>query len=399
MVVMNAHCTYSEDPESVDAGRAAGQALRSHFAPEITNVAIVYATMNHDHNAVLRGLRDALGEDTVILGCTAQGVVSNEFLTEDGFAIAVIGISGGVDLSCAVAVQREIQVDATEKGRLLAQALKRDLRGAPKVVVTLYDPLCGADVEALLGGMRTEIDCPIVGGAAGQPWGPPQRTYQFWDQEVFSHGVVALALSGPFGVEVGVCHGTVPTGIASVVTKAVGNHVLELDGRRAMDVWRETAGCRAEELVDQSHFATWALGVEVKGANGQVDRAIRGAFGFDAQTGGVILQAAVPEGTRVMMQHRTVEEVLNGSERMGIELATRLKERHPWAVLGFECGARTFPFLGPTNTRKEHELVRSLVAPEAPWCGMMAWGEIGPCAGRPAFHNYTYPLLVLTEER
>jgi hypothetical protein len=28
---------------------------------------------------------------------------------------------------------------------------------------------------------------------------------------------------------------------------------------------------------------------------------------------------------------------------------------------------------------------------------MMAWGEIGPCLGRPTFHNYTYPLLVLTD--
>jgi hypothetical protein len=28
---------------------------------------------------------------------------------------------------------------------------------------------------------------------------------------------------------------------------------------------------------------------------------------------------------------------------------------------------------------------------------MMAWGEIAPCNGRPAFHNYTYPVVVLTE--
>jgi hypothetical protein len=380
----------------LDAGREAGQALRSRFAPETPKVAIVYATMNHDHNAVLEGLREALGEDTVIVGCTVQGVVSNEFLTEDGFAIAVMGFSGGCGV--ATAVQREIQVNSTEKGRLLAQALKHDLRDAPKVVVALYDPLCGADVEALLAGMRPELDCPIIGGAAGQPWAPPHGTSQFGDQEVFSHGVVALALSGSFGLEIGVCHGTVPTGVASIVTRAVGNQVLELDGRRAMDVWREVTGCRPEELVDQGHFATWALGVEVMGGNGQVDRAIRGAFGFDVQTGGVILQAAVPEGTRVMLQHRTVDEVLNGTEYMAIELATRLKGRHPWAVLGFECAARTFPFLGPTNTRKEHALVRSRVAPDAPWFGMMAWGEIGPCAGKSSFHNYTYPILVLTEE-
>jgi hypothetical protein len=29
---------------------------------------------------------------------------------------------------------------------------------------------------------------------------------------------------------------------------------------------------------------------------------------------------------------------------------------------------------------------------------MMAWGEIAPLGGEPAFHNYTFPVLVLTEE-
>jgi small ligand-binding sensory domain FIST len=36
------------------------------------------------------------------------------------------------------------------------------------------------------------------------------------------------------------------------------------------------------------------------------------------------------------------------------------------------------------------------VAPDAPWLGMLAWGEIAPVGGEPAFHNYTYPLVVLT---
>lgn len=392
-----ARSVFSEEPESLDAGREAGQTLLSQFGAEHPKVAIVYATMNHDQPAVLQGLREALGNDTVLLGCSAQGVVSDEFLTEDGYAVAVMGF-GGSSLECAAELEREIQEDSTEKGRRLAESLKRNLREKPKFVVVLYDPLCGADVEALLAGMRLELDCPLIGGAAGQPWGPPQGTFQYWDREVLSHGMVALALSGPFGFEIGVCHGTVPVGIVSVITKAVGNQVLEIDGRRAMDVWREVTGCQAEELVSQSHFATWALGVEVSGPLNEIDRAIRGAFGFDMKTGAVILQAAVPEGTRVMMQHRTVDEVLSGTERMGRELVARLNGRRPWGVLGFECAARTFPFLGQANTRKEHELLRTTVAPNAPWLGTMAWGEVGPCANRPAFHNYSYPLLVLTEE-
>jgi hypothetical protein len=82
---------------------------------------------------------------------------------------------------------------------------------------------------------------------------------------------------------------------------------------------------------------------------------------------------------------------------MANELRQRLNGRVPWAVLGFECAARTYPFLGPANTRHEHLSLRRAIAPDAPWLGMMAWGEIGPCVGQTAFHNYTYPLVTFLD--
>lgn len=388
---------FSEELESLDAGRGAAEALLTQLGPERPKVVIAYATMNHDQPAVLEGIRAVLGKDVTLLGCSVQGVVSNDQLTEDGLALGLMGFGG--DVKCAAGFEREIQEGPKDKGRQLAQQLKRDLGVEPKMIFLFYDPLCGLDVEALLEGFRLEVDCPLVGGAAGQPWGPPRQTFQYWDQEVLSHGVVALALAGPFDCEVGICHGTAPTGIASVVTKAVGNQIVEIDGRPAAEVWRETTGCREEDMVHQSHLASWAVGVEVRGPQGQVERVIRGAFGFEPNTGAIILQAAVPQGTKVMLHHRAIENVLSGTQTMASDLAKRLAGRKPWAVMGFECAARTYPFLGPTNTKKEHEGLRAAVAPEAPWFGMMAWGEIGPCAGRPAFHNYTYPLVVFTDER
>jgi hypothetical protein len=76
----------------------------------------------------------------------------------------------------------------------------------------------------------------------------------------------------------------------------------------------------------------------------------------------------------------------------------RLAGRRPWAVLGFECAARTYPFLGPNNTLQEHRELRQMVGPDSPWLGMMAWGEIGPCLGKTVFHNYSFPLIALVPE-
>ncbi|MEO6601642.1 MAG: FIST N-terminal domain-containing protein [Polyangiaceae bacterium] len=159
---------FSDEPESLDAGRAVAQELVDKFGAGGVKAVLAYATMNHDQQAVLEGLRAGLGKDTLLLGCSVQGVVSNAELTEDGFALGVMGF-GGPDINCAIAIEREVQEAPRDKGRRLAQALKRDLKSLPKAVIVYYDPLCGLDVESMLEGMRLELDCPIVGGAAGQP--------------------------------------------------------------------------------------------------------------------------------------------------------------------------------------------------------------------------------------
>ena len=391
---------YSLETDSADAGRLAGQKLKDAFGHERLRAVLVYATMNHDHAPLLEALRAELPEDVILLGTSGQGVVGDDDLSEEGMVMGVMGF-GGDALRASAAVQREVQVEPKEKGRAMARELKEKLGAEPKMVVTFYDPLCGIDAEAMIAGMRMELSCPIAGAGSGQPWGVPLETAQFWETEAMNHGAVALALNGPFTTEIGLSHGTVPNGIHGVVTKAHGNAILEIDGRPAIDVWREVTGCTDNDLLHQSHFAIWAIGVERSaniGGEEKTDRVIRGAFGFDHQTGGVMLQAAVPEGTRIMLHHRTVDEVLNGTVKMAEELRQRLDGRSPWAVLGFECAARTYPFLGPVNTRAEHKALREAVAPQAPWLGMMAWGEIGPCLGQTAFHNYTYPLVTFLHE-
>lgn len=394
---------FSLEADSSEAAHQAANSLKTQFAGKPLKSVMVYATMNHDHAALLATLRAELPPDVLLIGSSGQGVVAGDELTEEGMALGVIGF-GGDALRCASAVEREVEVSPLDKGSAIGRSLKEQLGAEPKIAILFYDPLSGVDVEAIIAGVRTQLTCPLVGAGSGQPWGRPIETAQFWNSEALTKGVVALALSGPFDTEIGLCHGTAPTGISSVVTKAVGNHVFEIDGRSAAEIWREVTGCKESDMLHQSHFASWAVGVErsatVAGPNGvevKTSRVIRGAFGFDMETGAMILQAAIPEGTKIMLHHRTVDEVLSGTTAMAGELTERLKGRSPWAVLGFECGARTYPFLGPANTRNEHLALRGAIAPKAPWLGMMAWGEIGPCVGQTSFHNYTYPLVTFLD--
>jgi hypothetical protein len=391
---------FSLEPESFDAGRSAGEAVLERLAPEPVRAVLVFATMNHDHPALLRGLRQALGPEVRIVGCTSQGVVANGDVAENGFALAIMGFAGS-RLGCATVLQREVQTDSLEKGRALARSLKQECGGEPQLAVLLYDPLCGLDVEILLKGMRQELACPLVGGGASQPWGPRIGTWQFSGTEVFSHGAILLGLSGPFQVELGNTHGCVPVGWSTVITRAEGNKILEIGGRPAVDLMKEITGTDPRENFDE-HVSAFCIGEDCdlsglrcpgRAEDGAV--VIRSVFGIDKQRGAVLLQAAIPEGTRVMFYRQSVELLISRPEALAQELARRCDGQRPWAIMGFQCGASTFQFLGASETLRQHERLRAVLGEQIPWLGMMAWGEVASSAGEAFLHQCTYPIVVL----
>jgi hypothetical protein len=388
----------SRATDAVAAGNAVARKIKQEFGTQPLKVVIVYATVNYDQAALLGGVREALGPGVIVVGCSGQGVMSNGAVDEGGFAVGAIGL-GGDSLRAAAAHTYDVQADTESKGKTLADSLRQQLGRDPKLTILHYDPLCGLDVNQLLAGVRRQNSSAIVGAAAGQPAGPTAGTYQYQGTEAFNRGGLALGIDGDFSVDLGVSHGTTPTGVAMTLTRAEGNRLLELDGRRAMDVWLESVGCTEDEIYNQDYSSGLALGIERRIQNGGGEEAvylIRAAFGFERDTGAISVQAAIPQGSRIMLHHRTVQVVKDGAVAMGKNLATRLGGRRPWAVLGFECGARTTPFLGPADTLDENMILQRTVAPDSPWLGVIGWGEIAPCGGVPEFHNYTYPLVALS---
>ena len=104
-----------------------------------------------------------------------------------------------------------------------------------------------------------------------------------------------------------------------------------------------------------------------------------------------------PLGSELVFQHRTEQTVIEGAQRMALRTREALGGRKLRAVLGFECGARTGPFLGQTAALEENNLLQETVGPDAEWLGMLAWGEVLPLKQGPVLFNYSYPLVCLAD--
>jgi hypothetical protein len=372
---------------SIDAGRELGHGVASVKPSAV----LVFASVEHDQAALLRGLREIIGEATPIIGCSTQGVTGRGTTIEGGYFAAAVGFGG--DFRAAVACVHEAQVQPRASGQRLGASLRQQLPAA-KLALLFFDPLAGLDVTEFLSGLAEEVHCPVVGGAASQPWGPMVMTYQYFGSDVFSHGAVALALDGPFEFEVAASHGTEPVGLEHVITRAEGTQILELDSRPAAAVWKESL---AVGNTSVSQMATLAIGLPNEAASVPElgEYRVLSPTVFNPDSGGFHVLTSVPAGTRAVLHYRTTSSVLEGTRQMARNLAARIGTRKILGVLGFECGARTEPFLGREATVSENAALQEQLAPSAEWLGMMAWGEVLPLQSGPTVVNYTYPLVCL----
>jgi hypothetical protein len=389
---ITAKSVLSRQRNSIEAGRSAGAEIVAGM-PALPKVVLCYLTVNHDQAQFIAGLVEKLGPGVPIVGCSGQGVMGRGVVHEDGYAASLMAL-GGEGLEVGIARVDDVQSDTRAKGAALGQKLRDSHARPPKVCIVHYDPLCGVDLDVLLSGIGSQIEAPIVGGAAAHFFNAAMTTtYQYFGQDVFSRGAVAVTLGGDVAAEMVVSTGCAPVGYQLRVTKVEGNMILELDGRSALDRWREVTGATGK--LDIMASASVAIGVPVEGAEG--GHLIRAAFVFDEKLRGMLLGAAVPEGTLVTLYHRTVDDALSGADRMGKELVQRLAGKQLRAVLGFECGGRTRPFLGTEATNAENRALQASVGPDAEWAGVICWGELFPVGSKPGFHNYTFPLLALAE--
>lgn len=395
---LHAYSTLSSDTNSARAADELASRLRLAFAERELKAVIVYATVNHDQVEILRRLRARCGAGVALLGCSVQGIVVQNEFREGGFLAAAMGL-GGSDLRVASAFVHEIQRDTRSKGEQLARTVAAALGEEPRYTLLCWDPQSGLDAELLIDGLRQGIRTPIAGGAAGQPFGRIHKTYQYFDEEVTSHAAMALSLAGPFAAEIGVSGGTSSTGVVMTLTRAEGPRLLQIDGRPAIDVWREVTGYVGKDVDEQDYLTTWAVGIERRiirpDSTEALAEVVLMAIAVDPSSGALIAPTVIPQGSRLVLHHRTETAVVDGARNMVRDLASRVGRRRPWAVFGFECCARTSPFIGQRGKAEESAALQQTLAPAAAWLGMLAWGEIAPVEGVPVFQNFAYPLVVL----
>ena len=186
-------------------------------------------------------------------------------------------------------------------------------------------------------------------------------------------GVLSGVALSPAAIEIATAlsQGCTPLGRNHVVTRGKDNLLFELDGRRALDVFREDIG---EELASDLRRVGGLIfaALPVAGSD-TADYTVRNLVGIDPESGVIAIGEVVPEGGKVLFCRRDRETAVGDMRRMTEDLKRRVGDRVIRGGVYVSCAAR-----GPNQfepPESETEIIRDTLG-AFPMVGFFANGEL-----------------------
>ena len=384
------HNAISTQPDSELAGRELGGSIRQAFDGAAADAVIVFASAQHDYEALLGALAQEAGTE-VLVGSSSAGEFTHRQSGEG--QVSAMGLRSR-DMQFAVGVGREVTADVAAAASQVVSAFQglRD-RGAPyRSALVMTDALAG-HTDALVEEMtlRTAGNYRFFGGGAGDD-GRFQKTHVFAGRKAFSDAVVALEILSEKPVGVGVAHGWEPTGVGLRVTEADGMTLVSLNGRPADEAFEEHAkltGQTFDRADPMPFFLHNVLGIRSpEGYRLRVPLAVQ-------EDGSVVCAAAVPEGAVVHVMKTSNDSALQAARTATTAALAALEGNKPAAAIVFDCVATRLR-MGAAFA-DELATCAQMLAPVG-FVGCNTYGQIARSEGQfGGFHNCTAVVCVLPD--
>ncbi len=309
-----------------------------------------------------------------VIGTTTGGEIYNGRVYERSTVISVTVLEKGrvktavSDREDSALMAEELAGSLKDRNAKLAIAFADGLRSNGDVIVEAFDLHCPGTV--------------LAGGLAGDSF-TFSGTYTFTAQELLpTGGVGAVIISDELYITRHYNLAWIPIGKEMVVTRAEGNRLYEIEGKPAVDIYKEYLGSAAEELLP--HIAIeFPIVFERDGV-----LLARACLGID-EDGAMLYEGSIRPGEKVRFSIWDTGVMLEST-------ATAVKKfRHEpsESIFVYTCAARKYLMGGEVEV--ETKYLQSI----APTSGFLTYGEFYSFEGKNMFLNYTLTALSLSESK
>lgn len=325
-----------------------------------------------------------------IMGCSTAGEIFDTQIQDGSLSVAVLQFEHTRVSSASTHVPSAR--DSYQAGELIAGALN-----APDLVAVFVlsngTRINGSElVRALNDQLQGRV--VVTGGLAGDG-DRFERTWVITDRELAQDSVAAVGL---YGSRVRVRHGSKGGwdvfGPQRLVTRSDGNVLYELDGRPALDLYKEYLGELVSGLPSSALLFPLALSEDRESQK----TIVRTILGVDEIAHSLTFAGDIPQGYYAQLMKANFDRLIDGASEAALMAGETEPASDPSPVLSLAISCVGRRLVLNERTEEELEATLEVLPPGVQQIGFYSYGEISPYAsGTCDLHNQTMTLTTLRE--
>jgi hypothetical protein len=232
----------------------------------------------------------------------------------------------------------------------------------------------------------------ITGGLAGDDTKFEYTLTSLNDQP--SRGnIIAFGL---YGDHIQITHGTMggwdSFGLAKTVTKSIGNELFEIDGKNALELYKDHLGKYSEGLPETALLFPLAVKMNDEG-----DVVVRTILSINFEKKSMIFAGDVPEGSKVRFMLANFDRLIDAAGTAAKSSLISITDTLPQLAILISCVGRRVVLGGRVD--EEVEAVMKVLGPSVPLTGFYSYGEISPLKEGTScqLHNQTMTITCFLE--
>lgn len=323
-----------------------------------------------------------------IIGCSTAGEIFGTQVTDDSLVSTAISFDGTTVRCARVTIDDPAQ--SFEAGRRLAAELPHE----DLVHVVVFSEGLHVNGTNLVEGLASALppSVTVTGGLSGDGHRFAQ-TYVMWKGKPEQGSVVAAGFYGS-ALRVGYASlgGWDPFGPERLITKSRDNVLFELDGRSALELYKQYLGDHAADLPASGLLFPLSLRT-----TSDATPVVRTILAVDENEQSMTFAGDVPVGAYARLMKANFDRLIDGAAGAAKVSYAAVGGSSPELALLISCVGRKMVL--QQRIEEEVEGVRDVMGDHTILTGFYSYGEISPFTpdARCELHNQTMTITTFSE--
>jgi hypothetical protein len=322
-----------------------------------------------------------------IVLCSTAGEIINNRVNDNSVSVAAIELEKTSIQPVAVNI-RDYE-NSYEAGK----SLIRMINFVNLAYILVISDGSNVNGSELVRGINELVNnrVPVTGGLAGDGTNF-QSTVVGLNEKPTSGNIVAIPFYGKhFVVSHASMGGWEIFGPERTVTKSVANQLFEIEGQKALDLYKTYLGPYADELPGSALL--FPLGIKL---NDEDEPIVRTILSIDQETDSMVFAGDIPNGSKVRFMKANFDKLVDAATHAA-GLAFQKLSAAPQLALLISCVGRKI-ILGK-RTEEEVEAVADTFGNKTLLTGFYSYGEISPFNdnAKCELHNQTMTITTFDE--